>query len=269
MNVLVLSPYAPWPPYGGGTMRIYQLVRGIAAVHDVTCVTFVANASAMDELRAHLPNVDVYPVVGPARRSLPQRAWQMVTSALPDMALRNHDVPFQQQLHDILRTHPFDVALLFSIEMAPYMHTVHQYGIPCVFDEFNAEYVIQQRAALTDIRHPHRWHAAVYSFVQWQKLRHFETQMVQRAARVTVVSAEDAATLRNLAPAIQPVVIPNGVDTTYFDAAAVAATAYPRPRPWAGPWEDAPGMLRVRRVARGGRTGLSGVRDCPWARRRC
>lgn len=229
MNILVLSPYAPWPPYGGGTMRIYQLIRGIAAAHHVTCLTFVADATAIDAVRAHMPTVAVHPVVGPVRRSLRHRAWQMLTSLLPDMALRNHDAHFQQQLHEILRTHTFDVAIVFSIEMAPYMHTVQQHGIPCVFDEFNAEYVIQQRAALTDMRQPNRWHAALYSFVQWQKLRRFEAQMVRYAAQVTVVSAEDAATLQRLVPTVHPVVIPNGVDTTYFDATAVHAMQFAQP----------------------------------------
>src|SRR5690242_10391433 len=41
VKVLILSPYPPYPPHGGGTMRIYQLIRGLAMRHDVTCLTFV------------------------------------------------------------------------------------------------------------------------------------------------------------------------------------------------------------------------------------
>jgi hypothetical protein len=36
MNILILSPYPPYPPFGGGTMRVYQLLRGLAQRHAVT-----------------------------------------------------------------------------------------------------------------------------------------------------------------------------------------------------------------------------------------
>ena len=32
MHILILAPYPPYPPHGGGTMRIYQLVRGLAGL---------------------------------------------------------------------------------------------------------------------------------------------------------------------------------------------------------------------------------------------
>ena len=52
MNILVLTPYAPWPAYGGGTMRIYQLLRGIAKSNRVTCLTFVPDEAAKVGLAA-------------------------------------------------------------------------------------------------------------------------------------------------------------------------------------------------------------------------
>lgn len=229
MNILVLSPYAPWPPYGGGTMRIYQLLRGLAQSHTVTCLTFVADEGTLTQMHQQLAPVTVVAVVGPAPRSLWRRAWQMVSSPLPDMALRNQDLHYQHQLRALLATTQFDVVLACSIEMAPYVQTVQQHGIPSVLDEFNAEYVIQKRAALTDIRQPKRWHAALYSLVQWAKLRAFEADVLARVDAVTVVSDDDGATLQQLVPKLQPVLIPNGVDTTYFDATQVVAHAYTQP----------------------------------------
>ncbi len=45
VNILILSPYPPYPPYGGGAMRIYQIIRGLAARHAVTCLTFLAGGA--------------------------------------------------------------------------------------------------------------------------------------------------------------------------------------------------------------------------------
>ena len=63
MKILVLTPYAPWPPYGGGTMRIYQLLRGIAHTHSVTCLTFVANITDQAAVQAQVAPVTVIGVL--------------------------------------------------------------------------------------------------------------------------------------------------------------------------------------------------------------
>ena len=229
MNVLVLSPYAPWPPYGGGTMRIFQLLRGIASQHNVICLSFVSQSAFIVECAAQLAPATLVAVVGPAPRTLRQRAWQMLISPLPDMALRNRDDTYTAHLTQILDTHHIDVVIAFSIEMAPYLQVVRQRGIATVFDEFNAEYIIQKRAALTDARHPRRWHAALYSLVQWAKLQRFEAHAVAQADAVTVVSHDDAAMLQRLIPTLYATVIPNGVDTNFFARTAVTATHYSRP----------------------------------------
>lgn len=229
MNILVLTPYAPWPAYGGGTMRIFQLVRGVAQRHTVTCLTFMESSAALADIQQHLAPATVHGVVGPARRSLWRRAWQMATSLLPDMALRNQDANYEQALQALLTATRYDVVVAFSIEMAPYLRIVQRAGMPCVFDEFNAEYVIQKRAALTDARNPRRWHAAAYSLVQWFKLAAFEADAVARADALTVVSHDDGRILQALAPTAQPVVIPNGVDTDYFDGKHVIPHGFTHP----------------------------------------
>ena len=65
MKLLVLSPYSPYPPHGGGTMRIYQLVRGLAARHDLTCLTFVPGSAAADALAPLRAVCRVECVIGP------------------------------------------------------------------------------------------------------------------------------------------------------------------------------------------------------------
>ena len=229
MKILALTPYAPWPPYGGGTMRIYQLLRGIAHTHSVTCLTFVANITDQAAVQAQVAPVTVIGVAGPATRNLRQRAVQTLTNPLPDMALRNVDVSYRQQLDVLLQQRYFDVVIAFSIEMAPYLDVVKTYGIPTLFDEFNAEYVIQQRAAMTDARNPMRWHGALYSLIQWQKLKYFEKNMLATVNGVTAVSTGDAQTLAQLVPTVKPYVVPNGVDTSYFDRRRVVPHPFVRP----------------------------------------
>ena len=81
-----------------------------------------------------------------------------------------------------------------------------------MFDNHNAEYVLQQRAWETDRLKPTRWHSAAYSLVQWDKLRRYERQICQRADRVCGLQGRPRC-----AAACDPhdiTVIPNGVNRT-------------------------------------------------------
>ena len=81
-----------------------------------------------------------------------------------------------------------------------------------VFDDHNCEHVLQQRAFLTDLSHPLRVHAAAYSLLQWLRLRRYEADICRRADRVLAVSEAAASILRAIAPGLEPLIIPNGID---------------------------------------------------------
>jgi glycosyltransferase involved in cell wall biosynthesis len=216
MNILVLTPYAPWPAYGGGTMRIYQLVRGLANKHTVTGLSFVSDGGAAAALADALPKVTWHTIIGPAVRKLWQRSFDTLFHPWPDMALRNHDHAYYVRLHELCEANKYDLVVGFSIEMVPYLGIAKSYGYATHYDTFNAEHVIQKRAFLTDIRVPRRWHAALYSLLQWYKLARYERRTMRAVDGVSVVSHGDAAMLQRSAEGTPLAVVPNGVDTEYF-----------------------------------------------------
>ena len=71
-------------------------------------------------------------------------------------------------------------------------------GPRSIFDDHNAEYVLQQRAFLTDVARPRRWVGAAYSLVQWRKLTGYERRVCRTADRVVAVSEADRQALRQL-----------------------------------------------------------------------
>ncbi|MEI8354421.1 MAG: glycosyl transferase family 1, partial [Lentisphaerota bacterium] len=48
MNILVLTPYVPYPPSFGGAVRIYHLIRQISRRHAVHLLTFREETGAGD-----------------------------------------------------------------------------------------------------------------------------------------------------------------------------------------------------------------------------
>ncbi|MCX7839741.1 MAG: glycosyltransferase, partial [Anaerolineae bacterium] len=67
-----------------------------------------------------------------------------------------------------------------------------------VFDDHNAEYVLQRTAFQADARHPARWHAALYSLIQWKKLERYERAMCCAARHIVVCSEADARAIETL-----------------------------------------------------------------------
>ncbi len=244
MRILILSPYPPCPPHGGGAMRIYQIIRGLAARHEVTCLTFAPDAAAEQGLAPLRAICRVLTVRGPLPRSPLRRAWTTLASPLPDMALRNAAPAYADALQSLLAVELFDVIQAESIEMANYLRMSvvrgpwpvardlpqRTTGCPLgggqrtqhILDQFNAEYVLQRRAFLADARRLRRWHAAAYSLAQWLKLARYERRVMRGCDAVVAVSEDDRRTLLGLAPA-QPIgVVPNGVETAHFSRAALA-----------------------------------------------
>jgi glycosyltransferase involved in cell wall biosynthesis len=96
-----------------------------------------------------------------------------------------------------------------------------------VFDDHNAEYVLQQRAFETDVRQPRHWIEALYSLIQWKKLSRYEATVCRLADRVVAVSEADKATLQRLVPGLDVTVVPNGVDVGYYTSADIQPLPLP------------------------------------------
>lgn len=227
MRILMLAPYPPFPPQSGGALRIYNLVRGLSIHHEVWCLTCVADDEQHEALQPLRGLCRVVTVRGLLPRSIARRAWSTLTARLPDMALRNASPAYGAALQTLVQGQRFDVVQAESIEMGNYGLMARSASSKplLVLDEFNAEYVLQRRAALTDLqrtlrsRSPRALVGGSYSLVQWRKLLAYERSLLQAYDRVLAVSSEDRTALHKIAPRTEIDIIPNGVDTTYFNAA--------------------------------------------------
>ncbi|TFG69200.1 MAG: glycosyltransferase [Anaerolineales bacterium] len=116
--------------------------------------------------------------------------------------------------------------------MAPYLDLVKacQHPPRVLFDDHNCEYILQKRAAKTDWHKPERWIGAIYSSLQWRKLKRYESEVCRGADCVVSVSAEDALAINRIVPDVHPLVIPNGISyneyANYYDGADLHQPAF-------------------------------------------
>ncbi len=239
MKVLFLTPYTPYPPRSGGQIRMYHMLRLLAGRHELRLLTFVHGGQAGEEQNLdHLRQICRVDAVPAPVHSLGRRLRTLLFSPMPDMLLRGSTPAFARTLQSLFDSERFDVVQAESIEMAQYgrRHLAPSYGSKGVtangslfcYDAWNAEYLLQRRAFTTDIREPRRLPAAIYSLVQWQKLRRYEQRLDRHFDLVLAVSEADRQTLARLDPRLPAAVVPNGVDTHFFRReAGLAAPTLP------------------------------------------
>ncbi len=219
-RVLFLSSELPYPPHQGMAIRAYNLIAGLRerfAVHLYALTNSPDAARHADALRRVCERVEVWPAPS---RTRAQRMGALLTTRLPDMALRAYSPAFREAVLRALADGDYAVLHVESIEMTPYALATLEAGLPrrprIVFDDLNAEYLLQKRAFETDLRNPRRWVAAAYSLVQWRRLARYERHVCRMAHCVVAVSEWDRDALARLAPKAHIRVVPNGIDAAHY-----------------------------------------------------
>jgi sugar transferase (PEP-CTERM/EpsH1 system associated) len=226
MRLLFLTPQFPYPPHKGTSLRNYNLIAGLAQRHTIDLLSFADDSAAppstpLAELCRRIATVKQ------PTRATPRRLLDTLFSPWPDMGLRLWSPEFRQQLAAWLSDGAYDVIQVEGLELARYVLNSDKDQGGIVFDDHNAEYLLQKRIAQAEIA-ARGWNAgAVYSSIQWRKLRRFERQVCQRADRVVCVSEADAVAVQQLDPTLRPSIVPNGVDTEFYRREAITPLELP------------------------------------------
>jgi len=219
MKLLFLTPQSPFPPRQGTTLRNYYLLHHFANKHEVhlfTCLAPENNNWPDLSLLQICTRVEVFPQ---PERPLHRRLQDTLLTGKPDMALRLEQDDSHTILQRMLEEEKYDLVQVEGIEMAPYGFQILQMDgprPPVVFDNHNAEFLLQKRAAFIDLRYPERWYAAGYSLLQWQKLYRYERAFCQAVDGIVAVSEPDRQALAALAPERPTVNVPNGIDIARY-----------------------------------------------------
>lgn len=251
MRILVLAPQWPDPPRQGAAIRNLQVLLHLAQRHDIYLLTFASNGPMeMQRLQATCKLAEVLP--RPTRSNV-LRFQQLATTRLPDMAWRLHSADMLRRVTRLCQEVPFDAVHIEGIEMATYGLLAGRFRIDdlglwteesrpdsfsgysiqlrkldsltprLTYDAHNAEYVLQRRAFTTDIANTARLPHALYSLVQWWRLRRFERRVCIASTDILAVSEADRKALALRAPSKAGAmrVLPNGVDSDYWSRDAI------------------------------------------------
>lgn len=231
MKILFVSPQLPYPPDKGATIRTFALMKGLAQRgHEIHLLSFIRSEDDLEWLPQMRPYYTQATTVIAPQRTAQTRLRNLLLSPLPDMAWRLPSAEFSARLDELLQSQHFDIVQVESIEVAQYALQIvkgrsngHKRPL-VVFDDLNAEYVLQKRAFEIDSRSPRKWPKALYSWLQWQRLHSYETRICTSVDSVLVVSEADAAAISAVNQRINLHVVPNGVDCTFFSPDVMPAS---------------------------------------------
>ena len=219
-KLLVLHPHLPYPPSQGADIRNYHLLRWLADRFEVDLACFSDDPAPPDSpIRSMVRHLIVRPF---PTRGMAERLISTFFSPKPDMALRLFDQSMLETIVSAARETDYAAVHVEGIEMVPYGIAAieelqrRSVKVRLIFDDHNAEYMLQRSAFLTDARHPLRLPGAIYSLIQWKKLKRYERAACSLAWKVIAVSRKDAEAIESLLPGMKVAVIPNGVDVSHY-----------------------------------------------------
>lgn len=218
MKILILPPQRPYPTHQGTTIRNFHIIAELAKRHEISVLTFLEPDQPLDcePLTDLCERVETIPA---PTRSTFTRLWQMLTTTRPDMGWRLWSPELNKSLINLLKEVSFDVVQIEGIEMAPYLSTVRDFApeAKIIYDDHNAEWLLQHRNFITDAKKPNRWIAAAYSFVQTRRLKRYERSICREADGVIAVSEADKEAILQLDSSLQITLVPNGVNLDEYD----------------------------------------------------
>jgi polysaccharide biosynthesis protein PslH len=208
MNLLVLTPYIPYPPSFGGSVRIYHLIRQLSRRHQVHLLSFREEVGAGDPkgLEPFCRTVTLIP-----RRVGDKRLQQMASLLSPrSFQWRFHySRPMQAALDRVVKEQSIDLILVEFSQMAGFRFPA---GVPVVLDEHNVEFDLLERMAARESGTFRR----LFNRIEAAKFRREELTAAKHAALTLVTSDRDGELLDSYCPGLKTAVITNGVDCDHF-----------------------------------------------------
>ena len=209
MNILVLTPYIPYPPNFGGSVRIFHLIRQLHRLGHTTHLLSFREEAGVGDPRGLEPFCKTITLIP---RVIGNKRGQQFASLFSSRSFqwRFHDsMTMQAALNRLVREQHIQLILVEFSQMAGFSFPA---DIPVVLDEHNVEFDLLDRMAIREGGALRKW----FNRVEARKFRREELAACRAVAMTLVTSERDGQLLESHSPGLQTTVITNGVDCEHF-----------------------------------------------------
>lgn len=211
----MLSPVAPptgGPPYGGAQTRVRELLSRLSRSHRITVLALAGDARSTEPTRAPSPNGGLTVTTVPRTQSRVNAVCRCLLSGTSLYSQLYRSPEFAATVSHLLESGDFDLVQCEFPYMAQYCVGLR---IPWILVEHNIEFELS--ASLGETRSGIlAWPYRAYARRETAKRRREELQACRAASAVVVMSEVDRKALLDVAPGLNVIVVPNGVDLDYY-----------------------------------------------------
>jgi ribosomal protein S18 acetylase RimI-like enzyme len=185
-RVAIVTPYFPWPLSHGGAVRIYYLLREIAAEFDVVLVSF---SEGQEEIGPVAEICSKIVLIDKPRYREPR--WSTLA---PPEVMEYRSPAMREALARVRREYRIDAVQVEYTALAPY----------------GGDILVEHDVTFSLYEQIWRRERSLSAWWDYWRWRRFERKWVRRYRRVVVMSEQDRALLG------KGTVVPNGVDLARF-----------------------------------------------------
>jgi glycosyltransferase involved in cell wall biosynthesis len=215
MRILWVKPGKLLPLDSGGKLRTYNILRQLAATHDLTYLSYYGGArdeAYEREIPHHLPGTVCMHTGAPDGTELERRLdyLRRLWWRAPYAVSKFTDPRVQRQVAEWMPQRRFDVAVCDFLASA--LNFPARLDTPTVLFQHNVETVLWERKARLEAKPLDR----AVSAIEYAKMRRFEPAQVRRFHHVIAVSEQDRNAMAWMVDPSRVSVVPTGVDLGIF-----------------------------------------------------
>jgi polysaccharide biosynthesis protein PslH len=208
MKILFLSPVFPYPPIGGGTIRIFTFLDYLSRTNQVDLLTFYHSAEELKNLsilgsrcRKIVPVCDI------------ESRYAEISGKIKNMILLNpygKNKKFQNEADRLLACEKYDLIHIEKFFLYPYVEKIKD--IPVVIDTW----ATGLGGAYKEFKYERNILIKMRKLIQFMKFIKYDRKVYKEISKIIVVSEEGKSLLEKKNKNLKICVIPQGVDHNYF-----------------------------------------------------
>lgn len=227
MNVLLMSPWLPWPAHDGARIRILETLRFLSRRHSVTLITSVRRIEEVEQtaaLKCFCENI-VTTVLSDGTGPVLSRLSKGLLSRRPLIQSFYYDADVAEHVRELTSRVAFDVIQVEFPFLTPYLNAVApHYGAKKILSMHNIESLRFER----EIQLSQWGKRRLVLLGDYFFFRAWEKKALRQFDGIITVSDLERRWVERHAPRATVQLVPNGVDTEYFSpASSVASDGYP------------------------------------------
>lgn len=211
-RMLYIVPFFPYPAYGGGRLRVSSLIARLSQRNEINLVSLALSPEDLSTASRRIAQEFCKTVqVVPHRRSKLMAALTAIVASQPYEISRTWNPEMQTRVQAALRRLQPDVVMCSRLAGAQYLP--RDVGTLRILDQHDLSRYLWQ----TTMRGATQWWARLFSRLNLRVVAQYESAIYPRFDICISVSEQERNLTKAFVPAnMQLLVVPNGVDTEYF-----------------------------------------------------